>query len=111
VVVRGVVLDRWESIAQVPVGGGPVEVLATLQPGDDHFIDDVQLATGLLDTAEVRDAGVDRGPWPTWLRLMTAAGVLAAAGLVLLAVRLFRRGRARPARRPSGREIRASLKL
>jgi hypothetical protein len=85
-------VDYWgETIVQTPVGGGPYEFLCTLQPGNDHLILDLQLATALLPAVEVRDAGVDRGPWPAWLRLAVTAGALLAGGLVLLLIRAFRR--------------------
>jgi len=88
-------VDYWDTIVQVPVAGGPAEPLSTLQPGDDHFIVDVQLATGLLPTVEVREADVDRGPWPVWLRLLVAAGALLTGWLALLLIRC-RKAPARP---------------
>ncbi|GAA3202812.1 PD40 domain-containing protein [Dactylosporangium siamense] len=46
---------------------------------------DLQAAAGLLPGARVAPAGAaERGPWPVWLRLAAAAGVLTVAGLVWL---------------------------
>lgn len=46
---------------------------------------ELQAAAALLPAARVCPAGAaERGPWPVWLRLATAAGALAAAGLVWL---------------------------
>ncbi|MCW6009109.1 hypothetical protein K1W54_31880 [Micromonospora sp. CPCC 205371] len=56
-----------------------------------HFIADLQLATGLLDTVEVREVGVDRGPWPTWLRLSVAALAVLVGWFALRLIRVRRR--------------------
>lgn len=46
---------------------------------------DLQAARALLPAAQVRETGgAERGPWPVWLRLATAAGGLALAGLAWL---------------------------
>ncbi|GIF77037.1 WD40 repeat domain-containing protein [Asanoa siamensis] len=84
------VVDRWETIAQLPVAGGPAEQLAMLEPGHGNFTD-LQLATALLPTVEVRDAGRDQGPWPVWLMLVVASSGLVAAGLGILVTRALRR--------------------
>jgi hypothetical protein len=61
-------------------GGG--RALTTVDGSDTY---DLQAATALLPAAQVRDAGdPQRGPWPVWLRLATAAVVLGAAGLAWL---------------------------
>jgi dipeptidyl aminopeptidase/acylaminoacyl peptidase len=91
----GVVVHRRDEIARVPQGGGPDERLATLQPGNDHFIIQVQLATKLVPDLRIAEVGVDRGPWPTWLRLLAAAGALGAGITGFVIARVIRRRRHR----------------
>ncbi|WP_327002952.1 hypothetical protein OHA72_49005 [Dactylosporangium sp. NBC_01737] len=80
-----------DAIVSVPPAG-PARVLARLQPGNDHWIDTVQLATARTGDLQVRDTGVDRGPWPWWLRMLTIGLLVLAGGVVLV---LLRRRRAR----------------
>ncbi|GIG91421.1 hypothetical protein [Plantactinospora endophytica] len=75
-----------DTIVSVPPTGS-ARVLARLQPGNDHWIDTVQLATARTENFQVRDAGVDRGPWPWWLRVLTLGLLLLAGGAVLMALR------------------------
>jgi hypothetical protein len=70
------------ELADMPLDGGAPRTISRIPEGllglDE--VHGVQLAAGLLPGAEVRDAGfAHRGPWPWWLRLLLAAGVLAAA--------------------------------
>ncbi|MEV6925306.1 WD40 repeat domain-containing protein [Dactylosporangium sp. NPDC051485] len=74
------------TIVSVPPTG-PARLLARFQPGDDHWINAVQLATARTGDLQVRDTGVDRGPWPWWLRVLTAGGLLLAGGVVFMALR------------------------
>jgi hypothetical protein len=72
-------------IAEVPVDGGDVRVVSRLTPGPDGTVYDVQLATGLMADADIRDAGSPlRGPWPWQLRtgVATAAVLLLATGFL-----------------------------
>ncbi|MET7399727.1 WD40 repeat domain-containing protein [Dactylosporangium sp. NPDC005572] len=83
--------SNGDTIVSVPPTG-PARVLARLQPGNDHWIDTVQLATARTGDLQVRDTGVDRGPWPWWLRVLTVGLLLLAGGVVLM---VLRRRRAR----------------
>jgi hypothetical protein len=74
------------EIVSVPPTG-PARVVARLQPGNDHWIDPVQLATAHLADVQVRDTDADRGPWPWWLRVLSTAGLLLLAGVALLVAR------------------------
>lgn len=79
-----VLVDRRDHVAAVPLDGGPPQRLATVPQGDgDQFVDRLQLATALLPNAQIRDAGVDRGPWPWWLRLLIPIPVLVVAVILL----------------------------
>ncbi|WP_238005236.1 hypothetical protein KZZ52_16980 [Dactylosporangium sp. AC04546] len=80
-----------DTIVSVPQTGS-ARVLARLQPGNDHWIDTVQLATARTGDLQVRDTGVDRGPWPWWLRMLTIGLLVLAGGVALL---VLRRRRAR----------------
>ncbi|MFF5233930.1 WD40 repeat domain-containing protein [Dactylosporangium sp. NPDC000521] len=56
--------------------------LRPLTTADGSTTYDLQAATTLLPAARVAPGGdPDRGPWPVWLRLTTAAAALAAVGL------------------------------
>ncbi|MEV8517253.1 hypothetical protein [Dactylosporangium sp. NPDC051484] len=74
------------TIVSVPPTGS-ARLLARLQPGDDHWIVTVQLATARTSDLQVRDTGVDRGPWPWWLRVLTVGLLFLAGGGVLVALR------------------------
>lgn len=84
----GPVLHRGDAIVAVSPDGRQQLPLSRLQPGDDHFVDDVQLATALLPDLRAARTGVDRGPWPWPLRSVVAGTVLVAGYLLL---RVFRR--------------------
>ncbi|MEV4515524.1 hypothetical protein AB0K00_42025 [Dactylosporangium sp. NPDC049525] len=84
-----------DAIVSVPVAvppAGPARVLARLQPGNDHWIDTVQLATARTGDLQVRDTGVDRGPWPWWLRMLSVGLLVLAGGVVLVLLRRRRAG-------------------
>ncbi|MGI5240355.1 TolB family protein [Dactylosporangium sp. CA-139066] len=72
---------NYETIVSVPPTG-PARVLARLQPGNDHWIDTVQLATARTGDLQVRETGVDRGPWPWWLWALAVGLLLLAGGVV-----------------------------
>ncbi|GAA2595173.1 hypothetical protein GCM10010399_27150 [Dactylosporangium fulvum] len=75
-----------DTIVSVPPTGS-ARVLARLQPGNDHWINTVQLATARAGDLQARDTGVDRGPWPWWLRVLTVGLLILAGGVVLMALR------------------------
>jgi hypothetical protein len=75
-----------DTIVSVP-STGSARVLARFQPGNDHWIDMVQLATARTGDLQVGDTGVDRGPWPWWLRMLTVGLLILALGVVLLVLR------------------------
>ncbi|WP_426502754.1 hypothetical protein ACPPVO_34635 [Dactylosporangium sp. McL0621] len=75
-----------DTIVSVPPTGS-ARLLARLQPGDDQFIDTVQFATARTSDLQVRDTGIDRGPWPWWLRVLTIGPLFLAGGVVLIARR------------------------
>lgn len=77
---------NYNTIVSVPPTGS-ARVLARLQPGNDYFIDTVQLATARTGDLQVRDTGVDRGPWPWWLQGLTVGLLLIAGGVALTALR------------------------
>jgi hypothetical protein len=83
-----------DTIVSVPPTGS-ARVLARLQPGNDHWIDTVQLATARTGDLQVRDTGVDRGPWPWWLQVLTIGLLFLAGGVVLVVLRRRRAGRER----------------
>ncbi|GAA1506667.1 hypothetical protein GCM10009827_020600 [Dactylosporangium maewongense] len=73
--------------------------LRPLTTADGSTTYDLQAATALLPSARVAPGGdPDRGPWPVWLRLTTAAAAIAVVGLGWL---LWSRRRATG--RPRGR--------
>ena len=82
-------------VTDVPLDGGEPRRLSALPTGGgDYGAGRFHLATGLLADAAVREAGdVDRGPWPLWLRLLTAmaGGAAAAAATAVLRRRLTSR--------------------
>ncbi|WP_238011700.1 hypothetical protein KZZ52_46040 [Dactylosporangium sp. AC04546] len=81
------------TVSAVPLSGTP-RPLARVGGGSTTY--DLQVAAGLLPELRVAETGdPQRGPWPLWLRLLTAAVVLfTATGLGWL---ILRRRRARRA--------------
>jgi hypothetical protein len=89
---EAVLVHDGRAIAELPLAGGAGTPLATLRPGDDHFVSDVQVAPGLVAQLRTAPLGTDRGPWPWWRRVAALLAAAAALGVGLL---LRRRTRAR----------------
>jgi hypothetical protein len=85
-------------VTEVPLDGGEPQRLASVPTGGGNYgVSRFQLAGGLLEDAEVSAAGpADRGPWPLWLRLVTAVVAALLAAWILGSV-LARRAARRPA--------------
>jgi hypothetical protein len=86
-------------LTAVPLDGGEPRRLSAVPGGGNYGVGSFQLATALLPDLHVRDAGVvDRGPWPTFLRV---GAVILGAGVAMLVTRLVvrRRGPRRVAAR------------
>ncbi|GAA1642703.1 hypothetical protein GCM10009790_25290 [Georgenia ruanii] len=82
-------------LTAVPLDGGEPRRLSAVPGGGNYGVGNFQLATALLPDLQVREAGeVDRGRWPAWLRLGTAA---LSACVALLATRIIIRRTERPA--------------
>ncbi|MEX5720117.1 TolB family protein [Geodermatophilus maliterrae] len=87
--------QHW--VTEVPLDGSAPRRISAVPTSDGRYgVGRFQLATGLLDDLEVREAGaVDRGRWPLWLRLGAAAALGAtAAGGAAVVLRRSRRRRA-----------------
>ena len=88
--------QHW--VTEVPLDGSASRRLSAVPTSDGSYgVGRFQLATGLLDDLEVREAGaVDRGRWPVWARVGTALtlGVTAAWAAKVLIGRRRRRRRA-----------------
>ncbi|MGN6751285.1 MAG: hypothetical protein ACTHJJ_01880 [Intrasporangium sp.] len=86
---------RW--IRAVPLNGQEPRQLAAVQGHDENYvIGRLQLAAGLLPDLQVRAPGeVDRGRWPTWMRISAAVLI---GGAAFMAPHLVLRRRATTAR-------------
>jgi hypothetical protein len=86
--------QHWVTV--VPLDGSAPRRLSAVPTSDGRYgVGRFQLATGLLDDLEAREAGaVDRGRWPVGARVAAAValGVTAAAATAVLLV-LWRRRR------------------
>ncbi|SNT63419.1 hypothetical protein SAMN05421812_11592 [Asanoa hainanensis] len=87
---NGLLVDNWDTIVRVPVAGGPSEVVSSLRIGNDDFVN-LQLATALLPSLQVRAMDADRGRWPLSIQLLAVVGALLAGWLGTLLVRGLRR--------------------
>jgi hypothetical protein len=81
-----------DALVSVSVSTGHRRVLGRLDHGD-HEVSDLQLATGLVPELRLTTPGEpDRGPLPTWIRLLPLGPALLVAGVLLV---LRRRGHRR----------------
>lgn len=81
-------------LTAVPLEGGEPRRLSGVPGGGNYGVGGFQVASALLPDIELRDnaGAVDRGLWPTWLRVLVALG--AAGAVTLVARTLDRRGHA-----------------
>lgn len=81
-------------LTAVPLDGGEPRRLSGVPGGGNYGVGGFQVASALLPDIELRDnaGAVDRGLWPTWLRVLVALG--AAGAVTLVARTLDRRGHA-----------------
>jgi WD40 repeat protein len=85
-------------VTEVPLDGSPMRIVSRLSVDAGGLVHGLQLASGLVADADIRDAGPPRhGPWPLWLRATVGAvGALA----LLAAVVAWRMRRIQARRRP-----------
>jgi len=95
-----IVLWSSSEIESVNIDGSSAATLARVPGSAEVNVTNLQLAYALLPDLASRPAGeADRGPWPPWLRTITAGVVVAVLGIAALVVWSIRRRRRGQTRR------------
>jgi len=98
---RTLIVKRGGTLVAVAVDDGTTRVLSVIDAGSssNFKVDEIYLATGLLDGLTIRSAAwwPDRGGWPVWAIIAAAWPTGAALALLVVTIRRLRRpSRRRP---------------